>query len=247
MRKILTCVFWVAVFGLFAHFAMAEEAATTADTADKVQPVAETVSSLAEDIKKARDLMMGSAGDNPFARGLLVAMFQPIFLLSMFSLGLFSGQMSERISKISMLPIFAFGATVIGAFITAYHSDWKPALESDHYKFVSMLQTTDAVAVVAGLMIGAVVAMQMAVAPFVAFAGVVVAGLALGFSQTAELGEHHNSLLPFWAGFGLTGLLVNIFGIGFETFFQSINLTMVTRCVGFATALLSLVVGTKIF
>lgn len=222
-------------------------AAEKAEAEKAVDKAADKTDGLRADVKKARELILGRAGDNAFGRGLLVALFEPVFLASMFCLGLWAGQMSDRLSNIWMLPIFAFGATLIGAFITAYHSDWKPHFGGKEGDMLASLGSTEAVAVVVGLAIGAVVGMQLVVAPFFAIAGVAVAGLLLGFSQTAELGAHKNALLPFWAGFSLTGLLINIFGIGFETFLQSINLKVLTRWAGFATLALSFAFGTKIF
>ena len=240
MRRLLFTLFLVAVFIGIAHFGFAQE---TAEVAEKT---ADTTSSLAADIQKAKTLLMGEGGDNIFARGFLVALFQPVFLASMFCLGLWAGQMSEKIPNIWVLPVFVLAATLIGSFIATYHTEWMPKATGEH-KALASLQSTDAVAVIVGLLVGGAVGMQLAVVPFVAVIGAIVAGLALGFSQTTEIGEHHNSLMPFWAGFGLMGLLVNIFGIGFETFFQSIKLPAVTRCVGFATAVAAFFFGSKLF
>lgn len=218
-----------------------EETETTAETAkDTVESsVEEATSGLRHDLKEAKDLLLGKGNDSPFARGLLVALFQPIFLASMFCLGLWAGQMSTRLSTIWMLPVFTFGAIVLGAFIATYHSDWKPEFNEGSLKFLSNFQSTDTGTLLVGLLIGAAVGLQLLVAPLFAIIGVVAAGLWLGFSQTAELGQHHNALIPFWAGFGLTGLMINIFGIGFETFLQSIRLPVATRIVGIATLLAS--------
>ncbi|MDB5478086.1 MAG: hypothetical protein JWM96_581 [Alphaproteobacteria bacterium] len=222
------------------------------NTAEKAGEIGDDVqastSSLVEDLKKARDIIMGSAGDNAFARGLIIALFQPMFLAAMFSLGLWAGQMSERFKHVWALPVVAFTAIFIGAFITAYHSEWKPEFGGEgHSKILSSLQSTEVVTVLVGLLVGGAVAARLILPPVLALLGAIAAGLILGFSQTTELGEHHNSLLPFWAGFGLTGLLVNIFGLGFETFLGSINLAMVTRWIGLATVALSFFFGMKIF
>lgn len=205
-----------------------------------------STSSLTDDMKQARDIIMKNAGDNSFARGLIIALLQPIFLASMFSLGLLAGQMSERLKHIWVLPVIMYVATVIGAFITTYHAEWKPQFDSEHLKYFGALQSTDMVAVVIGVIVGVTVGFSLAIPAIFAILGAVSIGLILGFSQTADIGDHHDSLLPFWSGFGLTGLLINIFGIGFETFFQSINLKMVTRLIGIATAALSLFLGAKL-
>lgn len=194
---------------------------------------------LRKDIQEAKDLLLGKGNDSPFARGLLVALFQPFFLASMFCLGLWAGQMNTRLSTIWILPVFTFGAIVLGAFIAMYHSDWKPEFTEGKLRFLSNFQSTDAGTLLVGLLIGGAVGLQLVVAPIFAVIGVVAAGLWLGFSQTAEIGAHHNALIPFWTGFGLTGLLINIFGIGFETFLQSLHLPMITRLVGVATLIAS--------
>jgi hypothetical protein len=241
MRRLLFsmiwCVFFATLFAALAGVAGAEE---TVQTSEKT-------SSFLADVARAREILLGNAGDNPFGRGFMVALFQPVFLASMFCLGLWAGQMSERIRFVWVLPVFAFVATVAGAFITTYHADWKPVFDPDSQAFLHKLSSTDAVAVIVGLMAGAAVAMGFVIAPFFAIVAAIVAGLALGFSQTAEFAAQKNALMPFWAGFGLTGLMVNIFGIGFETFLQSISLAMVTRWIGFATLALSFMFGTKIF
>src|SRR5690606_36359807 len=171
----------------------------------------------------------------------------PVFLASMFCLGLGAGQMSERITAIWALPLFVFGATLVGAFITAYHGDWKPNFGENGENLLAEFSDTAAVTVAVGLLAGTAVGMNLIVAPFVAIGATLVAGLALGFSQTADLGEHKNALVPFWAGYGLTGLLVNIFGIGFETFLQSIKMAFITRWVGFATLAMSFMFVSKVF
>lgn len=237
MRRYMIFSLWVLAIGLFSFCAFAEETAA----------VVEKTSSLADDIKKARDIILDGAGDNAFGRGLIIGLLEPVFIASMFCLGLWAGQMSERLRHIWVLPVVTFVATMIGAFITAYHSEWKPDFSSEKFTFIEHLGSTDAVSVIVGLLVGGAVAMRFVLAPVLALAAAVIAGLTIGFSQTAEIGEHSNSLLPFWTGFGLTGLLVNIFGIGFETFFQSINLNSVTRAVGLATVALSFMFGMKIF
>jgi len=241
MRRLLFSLLLIAIAILFAHSGFAQEVAEATDKAKTAAP------SLGADIQKAKQLLMGEGGDNIFARGFLVALFQPVFLASMFSLGLWAGQMSEKMPNIWVLPVFVLVATIIGSFIATYHTEWMPKLDGDQHKMLASLKSTDAVAVIVGILVGGAVGAQLVVAPILAVLGAIVAGLALGFSQTTEIGEHHNSLMPFWTGFSLLGLLVNIFGIGFETFLQSIKLPMVTRCVGFATALAALFFGSKLF
>lgn len=202
-------------------------------------PITKATEGLRKDLQEAKDLLLGQGNDSPFARGLLVALFQPLFLASMFCLGLWSGQMSTRLTAVWILPLFTFGAIVLGAFIAMYHSDWKPQFNEGNLQFLSNFQSTDAGTLLLGLIIGGAVGLQLIVAPIFAILGVVAAGLWLGFSQTAEIGAHQNALIPFWAGFGLTGLLVNIFGLGFETFIQSLRLPMITRLVGVATLIAS--------
>jgi hydrogenase/urease accessory protein HupE len=238
MRRFLISLFWVAVFVALAKFAHAEEEAAKST---------EKASGFTADIERARDIILGNGDDNPFGRGFMVAIFQPVFLSSMFCIGLWAGQMSERLRGIWALPLLVFGATVIGSFITTYHADWKPNFDPEEYKILSQFQSTDAVAIAIGFIAGIAVGMNLLVAPFFALVVAIFAGLGMGFSQTTEFAEQKNALLPFWTGYGLTGLLVNIFGIGFETFLQSINLSVVTRMVGFATLALSFYFGVKVF
>ena len=240
MPRYLIALLWALAIGLFSFCAFAQEAAEArAETSG--------TSDLAADLKKARDIILDGSGDNAFARGLLIGLLEPIFIASMFCLGLWAGQMSEKLRHIWVLPMLTFAATLIGAFITVYHSDWKPELNSDNFAFLEHLGSTNAVAVIIGLLVGGAVGMRFVAPPVIALVVVACAGLAIGFSQTSDIGDHSNALIPFWSGFGLTGLLVNIFGIGFETFFQSINLSSVTRAVGIATVILSFMVGMQIF
>src|SRR5690606_28742802 len=196
MRRFLLSLFWVAVFMTLSHFALAEEAKES--------------SKFADDVKRARDIVLGDAGDNPLGRGFMVAVFEPVFLASMFCLGLWAGQMSERITVILALSLFVFGVTLVSAFITAYHGVWKRNFVENGESLLAEFSDTAAVTVAVGLLAGTAVGMNLIVAPFVAIGATLVAGLALGFSQTADLGEHKNALVPFWAGYGLTGLLVHI-------------------------------------
>ncbi len=239
-RRFFISLFWVAVFCLAAHSAFAQEAVEAASKSD-------TVSSLTADLQKARDIILEGTGGNPFGRGMMVALFQPVFISAMFCLGLWSGQMSEKITAIWALPLLIFGGLVIGAFISAYHTEWKPNFDTSNNPILAQLSSTDAFAVIVGLLAGAAVGMRLVVPPIVAIAIVGAAGLGVGFSQISEIGAHKNALIPFWAGFGVMGLLINIFGIGFETFFESIKLNMITRWVGFATLALSFMFGTRIF
>lgn len=221
----------------------AEETSLSKEISDEVK---EATSSLAGDLRKVRNIILDGSGDNAFARGMIIALFQPMFLAAMFALGLWSGQMSEKLSMIWVLPIVVYVATFVGAFITIYHSEWKPDLAHENFKFMESLESTDVVTVVVGLLIGGAVGMRLTVIPVLALLVAALAGLTLGFSQTTDLGEHGNSLLPFWVGFGLTGVLVNIFGIGFETFLQSIKMDMVTRWLGLATVALAFFFGMQV-
>ena len=244
VRRFILSLFCVAVFMVVAHVGFAEEAKEAVrETAGK----SDRLSGLVADMNRARDIILEGSGGNPFGRGMLVAVFQPVFLSAMFCLGLWSGQMSERVTAIWAMPILVFGGLLVGAFISAYHTDWKPEFDAENNPILAQLSSTDAFAVIVGLLAGAAVGMRLMVPPFIAIAIVGAAGLGTGFSQIAEIGAHKNSLIPFWAGFGVTGLLINIFGIGFETFFESIKLNMITRWVGFATLALSFMIGTKVF
>jgi hydrogenase/urease accessory protein HupE len=247
MRRFILFILTLGICAFAAHMGFAQDAADKASEPSTTEAIKETASNLAKDLKKARDIILDGAGDNPFGRGFMIALFEPVFLASMFCLGLWAGQMDEKIKNIWALPVVAFAATVIGAFITAYHSDWKPDFTDHKLAFLADLESTDAVAVVVGLMFGGAVGLGYTVPPLMALTAVGAAGLALGFSQTNELGAHKNALLPFWTGFGLTGLLINIFGIGFETFMQSINLSTLTRWIGLGTVALSVLMGSKVF
>ncbi len=244
MRRFAFFLLTLLVFVLCAKLGLAEEAAKEATKdSSTTQAIKETAQSLAADLKKARDVILEGSGGSPFGRGFLIALFEPVYLMSMLSLGLWSGQMSNRLKNIWMLPVVAFLATVAAAFITTYHTDWKPDLSSEKFAILKDLESTDAATLVIGLIVGGAVGMGFTVPPVFALAGAGVVGLTLGFSQISEVGAHKNSLLPFWTGFGLMGLLINIFGIGFETFLESISLATVTRWLGTATAGLSLAVG----
>ena len=274
MRKILLTLFLVAVLFTQSQTVFAAEEKTSnvlTDTTDKIKDSAKEVaedvqnevdqaqeklentdmpvvsSSLVNDLRKAREIITDGAkkdsDGNSFLRGMIIAMLQPIFIASMFCLGLWAGQMSEKLKHIWVLPVIVYAATIIGAFITAYHSEWKP--DETHYKFLHALQSTEVVSVIIGLILGIFIALQFSLPSFLAMLCAVAIGLVLGFSQTSDV-PAQQSVMPFWAGFGLTGLLLNIFGIGFETFFQSINFKIVTRLLGVATAVLSVYIGAKL-
>lgn len=230
---------------LFSHFGFADEAK---DGASATEAITKTAQSLAEDLKKARDIILDGSGGNPFGRGFMVALFEPMFIASMFAMGLWAGQMNDHLrNNIWAPPVVAFASIVMGAFITTYHSDWKPDLNNEKMAILAELNSTDAVSVIIGLVIGGMVGTGFTMIPLIGLGVVGAMGLALGFSQTGEVGAHKNALIPFWSGFGLTGLLVTIFGIGFETFLESINLSTLTRWLGLAVAALSLAFGAKIF
>lgn len=245
MRRFTLLLLSVALFTLLAHSGLAQEVAEKAKDSSTVDAVKETAQSLAADMKKAREIILEGSGGNPFGRGFLVALFDPVFLASMFCLGLWAGQMSERLKHMWALPVIAYGATIIGAFITVYHSEWKPDLHSEKFGFLSELESTNAMTVVIGLALGGAVGMGFTMPAIFAIAAMAAVGLGLGFSQTADIGKHSNSPLPFWSGYGLTGLLINIFGIGFETFLQTLGLMNVTRWLGLATVGLSVLVGAE--
>lgn len=245
MRRFFILFLSLAVFILLSKFGFAEEAEKTTKVSAATDAIKETAASLTADLKKARDIILEGSGGSPFERGFLIALFEPVFLVSMFSLGLWAGQMDQKLKNIWMLPMVAFLATLVGAFITTYHADWKPDLANDQLPFLAVLQSSDAATVAIGIAVGAAVGLGFTVPPILALAAVGGAGLILGFSQISEIGEHKNALLPFWTGFGLMGLLINIFGLGFETFLESIGLTNVTRWLGSATAALALAIGMK--
>lgn len=212
---------------------------TATETAEQAAAVASTLS---DDLTQARDILLKNVGDKSFTRGFLIALLQPIFLASMFCLGLLAGQMSERLKHIWVLPVILYVATLAGAFITLYHPEWKPEFEG---KYLTILQSTEAVCVAIGVIVGMTVGFALGIPVLLAMLGAIAIGLTLGFSRLVDIEPDH--VLPFWAGFGLAGLLLNIFGIGFETFFQSINLKLVTRLIGVATAALALFLGAKLF
>lgn len=242
MIRLLSLVVVAAAALLGVDAAWAQDMADTAETT-----ATEAKNTFADDLERARGIMLGGAGDSALGRGIMVALFEPVFLAAMFCLGLWAGQMSERVTAIWALPLFTYGGTVVGAFITAFHAEWKPVFDPEQYKILAQMNSTAVVTVMVGLLAGAAVGIQLVLAPFFAIASAIIAGLALGFSQTSDLGEHANAILPFWFGFGFAGLLINIFGIGFETFMQSIKMEFITRWAGFGTLALSFLFGSKIF
>ena len=246
MRRLIVLFLSLTLFVLLAKFGLAEEAAKAAKESSTTEAIKESAQSLAADLKKARDIILEGSGGSPFSRGFLIALFQPVFLMSMLSLGLWAGQMDQRLRNIWMLPVVAFVATIAGAFITTYHTDWKPDLSNEKLAILKNLESTDAATIAIGVVVGGAVGMGFTVPAIFALAAAGTVGLILGFSQISEVGAHKNAMLPFWSGFGLMGLLINIFGLGFETFLESISLAMVTRWIGLATAGLSLAVGLKV-
>jgi hypothetical protein len=243
MRRFLLLLLSLAVFVALVKTGLAADAADKVKDSSTVDAVKETAQSLAADMKKAREIILDGSGGNPFGRGFLVALFDPVFLASMFCLGLWAGQMSERLKHMWALPVIAYAGTIIGAFITVYHPEWKPDLHSEKFGFLSELESTNAMTIAIGLVLGGAVGFGYTLPAVFAMGAMAAVGLGLGFSQTSDIGEHTNAPLPFWAGYGLTGLLINIFGIGFETFLQTLGLMSVTRWIGLATLGLSLLVG----
>lgn len=253
MRRILVSCLLVVLFVLLVKSGWAQETAQQTGTSSSgaagsaTEAIKETAASLAADLKKARGIILEGSGGNPFGRGFMVALFEPVFIASMFCMGLWAGQINGRMKNVWAVPVIVYAATVIGAFITAYHSDWKPDFHNEKFGFLAELDSTNAVTALIGTLIGGAVGLGFTIAPIFALIGVGCIGLALGFSQTTELGDHKNAVLPFWSGFGLTGLLINIFGIGFETFMVSINLGAIIRWIGLSTVALSMGYGAQVF
>lgn len=205
---------------------------------------------LGEDLREARNLVTGNLSDGPFWRGMLYPLFHPTVLASLFCIGLWAGLSSDRLSSIWAIPIAFFFAIVIGAFISEYHPQWRPdfsTLREDYPELPPLLSTTNVTLAIA-LVMGAIVAMNFTLPPLITLIVIAILGVILGVSELHMLhniteGDH--IIIPFWAGFGLTGLILTIFGIGFETFTKSVNLAFLIRLSGFFTAVLALVVAVK--
>ncbi len=201
-----------------------------------------------EDLRQARDVLTQNTTSRPFLRGMLMPLFQPVFMLIMFCFGLWTGQQTGKLSTIWAVPIVLLVSVVTAAFITAFHPEWHPDLTFSENQFVPDMTANGVTGVVLAMAIGLIVGMQLTFPAYLALALAVFAGLGLGFTHTIE-GENATSgdLVSFWLGFGLSGLIFNIIGIGFETFLESINLSVIVRGVGFICVLLGFVLAVNVF
>jgi hydrogenase/urease accessory protein HupE len=205
---------------------------------------------LGEDLREARNLVTGNLSDGPFWRGMLYPLFHPTVLSSLFCIGLWAGLSSDRLSSIWAIPIAFFLAIVIGAFISEYHPQWRPDFRTlrEEYPDLPPLLSTDHVTLAIALVMGAIVAMNFTLPPLVTLIIIAILGLILGSSELTlmhKITDGDHIIIPFWAGLGMTGLIMTIFGIGFETFTKSVNMAFLIRLSGFFTAVLALVVTVK--
>jgi hydrogenase/urease accessory protein HupE len=205
---------------------------------------------LSEDLSEARNLVTGNLSDGPFWRGMLYPLFHPAVLASLFCIGLWAGLSSDRLSTIWAIPIAFFIAIIIGAFISEYHPQWRPNFKSlhDEYPDLPPLLSTTNITVAIALVMGAVVAMNFTLPPLITLGVIAVLGVILGsseLSQITSITDKDNIIIPFWAGFGMTGLIMTIFGIGFETFAKSVNMAFLIRLAGFFTSVAALVLAVK--
>ncbi len=205
---------------------------------------------LSEDLKSARSIMLDDVSNAPFGRGALFPLFQPAILASLFCIGLWTGLSGERVKTVWAIPVCFVVAIVIGAFISEFHPAWKPDATrfKEQYPDLPALLSTEGVSLIIAVVVGAIVAMNFTVPPLITLAIAVVLGLALGASDLQAItkdADHKSIIIPFWTGFGLTGLIMTIFGIGFETFAKSINMLFIIRIAGFLTAVAGLVLVVK--
>jgi hydrogenase/urease accessory protein HupE len=205
---------------------------------------------LSEDLREARNLVTGNLSDGPFWRGMLYPLFHPTVLSSLFCIGLWAGLSSDRLSTIWAIPIAFFIAIVIGAFISEYHPQWRPdftSLREEYPELPPLLSTTN-ISLAIALVMGAIVAMNFTLPPLITLIVIAILGVILGSSDLAlmdSITDRDNIIIPFWAGFGITGLIMTIFGIGFETFTKSVNMAFLIRLSGFFTAVLALIMAVK--
>lgn len=251
-RFLILFLIIAAVFVFFPdHIALAQDASTdvpTTTSSTYSEPSA-LQSPLLEDLKQARDVLTNDTTNRPFLRGLLMPLFQPVFMLIMFCFGLWTGQQSDKLSTIWAVPIILLVGVVAAAFITAFHPEWKPDLTFANNSLVPDMTANGVTGVVLSIIVGFVVGMQLTFPAYAAIAFAVVAGLGLGFTHTVdnESGGGSGQLVSFWVGFGLSGLIFNIIGIGFETFLESINLSVIVRLVGFVCVCLGFVLAVNVF
>lgn len=230
------------------HVAFAQEAATTVENSSETAgPAIE--SPFLNDLKQARDVLTQDTTNRPFLRGLLMPLFQPVFMLIMFCFGLWTGQQSDKLSTIWAVPIILLVGVVASAFITAFHPEWQPDLTFADNQFIPDMTANGVTGVVLSILVGFVVGMQITFPAYFAIAFASIAGLGLGFTHTVEesTGAGSGELVSFWLGFGLSGLIFNIIGIGFETFLESINLSVMVRLVGFICVGLGFVLAVNVF
>ncbi|HEY1096576.1 MAG TPA: HupE/UreJ family protein [Alphaproteobacteria bacterium] len=206
--------------------------------------------SLSEDLKEARDLIMGNVSEGPFGRGMLYPLFQPAVLASLFCVGLWAGLSTDKLSTIWAIPVAFFCAIVVGAFISEFHPNWRPSFGelAEEYPELPSILTTEGISLIIAVAIGAIVAMSFTIPPLLTLAVIMLLGLALGSSDlkaVSDVDSDNSIIIPFWAGFGSTGLIMTIFGIGFETFAKSVNMLFLIRLAGFFTAVAGLVLVVK--
>lgn len=200
---------------------------------------------LGEDLKEARSLIMGNLSEGPLGRGMFYPLFQPATLASLFCIGLWTGLSTDKVNTIWAIPISFFVAIVIGAFISQFHGDWKPDMGSltEDYPELPSLLSTEGISLMIAIAVGTVVTMNFTAAPLITLIVTAILGFILGSSNLEAIAEDASDksvIIPFWTGFGFTGLLLTIFGIGFETFAKSVNMVFLIRLAGFFTAVAGL-------
>lgn len=225
----------------------ASEAAPTEKPKAEDKEVFKELDAFSQDMTKIRDILVESAGNRPLLRGMMLPLFQPMFLAIMFCFGLWASQISDRVPIIWSVPAALFLSVVAAAFISAFHQEWKPDLTFGDSKYLPDLTDVQITTMLCAIAIGAMVAFNKSISPIgdIAFASAV--GLVSGFSQTSINTDGNHDTLMFWVGFGMTAVLLNIIGIGFETFLKSMKLSRLVQFFGVLSVGLGFMLAVQVF
>lgn len=244
------CLFFMCLGPVNLNFAYAQEDSyhtQNQEAQEKEKESATKESRFQQDFAKMRDILIDGAGNKPLLRGMLLPLFQPVFIAVMLAMGLWASQLSDRLTIIWSIPSAMFLGLVVASFIATFHPEWKPDLTFQDEPLLPDITSIQVTAIFSALVVGALVAANKSLTPPIDIALAGFVGLMNGFTQNAIATDGNIDSVIFWIGFGMTGLIFSIIGIGFETFLRSLHLSVVVKFLGILTVLMSLILAINVF
>ena len=203
---------------------------------------------LMEDLKKARDTLVGKQKEStPFLRGMILPFFQPVFLIAMIVFGLWTGQLREALPAVWVIPMTVVAAMVAAAFITVFIPELRPNLSVGEGENLLNRTSIDTIAVIPAILLGLIVGLRLRMVPVIAFLFSAAIGLFFGFTRITDITPHTVDFILFWLGFGLTSLIFSVFGIGLQDFLRSMGMGLFVRAFGFISVLGGIVLAVAVF